>query len=173
MELKTLCIAYFLYRWLKRFWGTSTDGRSCLIGQIPAKRCLPQVSSRDIVAGLFSNTFDSGAVARKSAAQKSAVLLPPHPSATRCIQQRSQSYLNTIFGKCQATEISNCRAYENEATHNGESSYAEEGIHTHPHSDHMKFERPYEAAESMIKLLLVARANFGHLLVSLLQIACL
>ena len=52
---KTLCIAYFLYRWLKRFQGTSTDGRSCLIGQIPAKRFLPQVSSRDIVAGLFSN----------------------------------------------------------------------------------------------------------------------
>jgi len=41
--------------WLKRFQGTSTAGRSCLIGQIPAKRFLPQVSSRDIVAGLFSN----------------------------------------------------------------------------------------------------------------------
>jgi hypothetical protein len=38
--LKSLCIAYFLYRWLKRFQGTSTDGRSCLIGQIPAKRFL-------------------------------------------------------------------------------------------------------------------------------------
>ena len=57
MELKTLCIAYFLYRWLKRFRGTLTDGRSCLIGQIPAKRCLPQVLSRDIVAGLFPNTM--------------------------------------------------------------------------------------------------------------------
>ena len=42
-------------RWLKRFQGTLTDGRSCLIGQIPAKRCLPQVSLRNIVAGLFSN----------------------------------------------------------------------------------------------------------------------
>ena len=51
---KTLCIAYFLYRWLKRFQGTSTGGRSSLIGQIPAKR-FSQVSSRDIVAGLFSN----------------------------------------------------------------------------------------------------------------------
>ena len=40
---KTLCIAYFLYRWLKRFQGTSTDGGSCLIGQISAKRFLPQV----------------------------------------------------------------------------------------------------------------------------------
>jgi hypothetical protein len=56
---KTLCIAYFLYRWLKRFQGTSTGGRSCLIGQIPAKRFLPRVSSRDIIAGLFSNTIQS------------------------------------------------------------------------------------------------------------------
>ena len=31
-------------------------GRSFLIGQIPAKRFLLQLSSRDIVAGLFSNT---------------------------------------------------------------------------------------------------------------------
>jgi len=37
--------------------GTEYDGRSCLIGQITAKRCLPQVSSRDIVAGLFFNTL--------------------------------------------------------------------------------------------------------------------
>jgi hypothetical protein len=35
-----------------------TDGRSCLIGQIPAKSFLPQVSSRDIVAGLFSKHAD-------------------------------------------------------------------------------------------------------------------
>ena len=42
---------------MKRFQGTSTVGRSCLIGQIPAGSFLPQVSSRDIVAGLFSNTF--------------------------------------------------------------------------------------------------------------------
>ena len=55
MGLKLLCIAYLLYRWLKRFQGTLTISRSCLIGQIPAKRFLPQVSSRDIVAGLFSN----------------------------------------------------------------------------------------------------------------------
>ena len=52
MELKLCVIAYYLYRWLKRFQGTSTDGRSCLIGQIPAKSFLPQVSSRDIIAGL-------------------------------------------------------------------------------------------------------------------------
>ena len=57
MGLKLCVLLIFLYRWLKRFQGTSTDGRSCLIGQIPAKRFLPQVSSRDIVAGLFSNTF--------------------------------------------------------------------------------------------------------------------
>ena len=43
-------------RWLKRFQATSTGSRSCLIGQILAKSFLPQVSSRDIVAGLFSNT---------------------------------------------------------------------------------------------------------------------
>ena len=43
-------------RWLKRFQGTSTGGRSSLIGQISAKR-FSQVSSRDIVAGLFSNTL--------------------------------------------------------------------------------------------------------------------
>lgn len=123
----------------------------------------------------FSRTkrqHDSGAAARKSAAQKPAALLPPRPSATRCIQQRSQSCSNTIFGRCQATEISNCRAYENQATHNGETSYAEEGMHTHPHSDHMKFERRYEAAESMIKLLSVAKANFRHLM-NFLQTACL
>jgi len=38
---------------------------------------------------------------------------------------------------------------------------------THPHSDHMKFEQRYEAAESMIKVLSVARANFEYLLVNL------
>ena len=89
----------------------------------------------------------------------------PHSSATRCIQQTSRTYLNTVFGRCQTTKISNCRAYE--ATYNGETSYTEEGIHTHLHSDHIKFKRRYEAAESMIKLLLVARANFGYLLVNL------
>jgi hypothetical protein len=40
-------------------------------------------------------------------------------------------------------------------------------VHTHPHSDHMKLERRYAAAESMIKVLSVAGANFGHLLVNL------
>jgi hypothetical protein len=54
---KVACVVCILYRWMKRFQGTSTDVRSCLIGQIPAKRFLLQVSSRDIVAGLFSNTL--------------------------------------------------------------------------------------------------------------------
>jgi hypothetical protein len=50
----------------------------------------------------------------------------------------------------KSTEI---RLTRMKPTHNGETSYAEEGIHTHPYSDHMKFERRYEATESMIKLL--------------------
>jgi len=57
MRFLGLKLCALLIFWLKRFQGTSTDGRSCLIGQIPAKRCLPQVSLRDIVAGLFSNTL--------------------------------------------------------------------------------------------------------------------
>ena len=57
MGLK-LCVllVFYICGW-RDFKELRLHGRSCLIGQIPAKIFLPQVSSRDIVAGLFSNIY--------------------------------------------------------------------------------------------------------------------
>ena len=57
MGLKLCVLPFFFYiGGLRDFKELRLHGRSSLIGQIPAKRFLPQVSLRDIVAGLFSNT---------------------------------------------------------------------------------------------------------------------
>ena len=52
-----LCIAYLLYRWLKRFQATSTVQSKLSDWSDSCQEVPPQVSSRNIVAGLFSNNY--------------------------------------------------------------------------------------------------------------------
>ena len=55
MKLKLCALLIFYIGSWRDFKELRPHGRSCLIGQIPVKSFLLQVSSRDIVTGLFSN----------------------------------------------------------------------------------------------------------------------